>query len=59
MCKCVQTNKIRAFVHHKCVHKRVRKCVQSGKFLPREGTHRIFLKHRLIEPEVTGNGEKA
>ena len=54
VCKCVQTNKIKAFVHHKCVHKRV----QEWEILSREGAHRIFLKHRLIEQEVSEGTEK-
>ena len=31
---------------------------RSGKFLSREGAHRIFLKHRLIEQEVSEGTEK-
>ena len=52
VCKCVQTNKIKGFLHHKCVHKRVQSVPitvkRRGKFLPREDGY-VVCQRELFE----------
>ena len=58
VCKCVQTNKIKGFLHHKCVHNRVRKCVRGGSRrrltteTPRDGENRGIFNHGWIADKI-------